>query len=212
MAFFSTFWSQFWLWQLIFDNFSCDSFGSDNFGFDNIGSDSIGSDSFGSDNIGSDSFGPDNIGYDNKIFDKNIFDNFGSDNIGCDSFGCDSIGCDSFGSDNKIFDKKKFDKKVSYKIFMWFVIQPFSLLLSNDKKINDRQDILTHSNPNLNYGHATYLATLFPPTLEIFLVSTPHDSARNSFTSFFSHSISLYLIIWGPYCLNIFCCKALWWL
>ena len=88
--------------------------------------------------------------------------------------------------------------------FMWFVIQPFSLLLSNDKKINDRQDILTHSNPNLNYGHATYLATLFPPTLEIFLVSTPHDSARNSFTSFFSHSISLYLIIRSPYCTKYF--------
>ena len=91
--------------------------------------------------------------------------------------------------------------------FMWFVIQPFSLLLSNDKKINDRQDILTHSNPNLNYGHATYLATLFPPTLEIFLVSTPHDSARNSFTSFFSHSISLYLIIRGPYCWKFFAVK-----
>ena len=86
--------------------------------------------------------------------------------------------------------------------FMWFVIQPFSLLLSNDKKINDRQDILTHSNPNLNYGHATYLATLFPPTLEIFLVSTPHDSARNSFTSFFLIlflSISLFEVLTAKY-------------
>ena len=94
--------------------------------------------------------------------------------------------------------------------FMWFVIQPFSLLLSNDKKINDRQDILTHSNPNLNYGHATYLATLFPPTLEIFLVSTPHDSARNSFTSFFLIlflSISLFEVLTA---LNIFCCKVLY--
>ena len=47
-------------------------------------------------------------------------------------------------------------------ILLWFGIQSFPHY-QTIKKSMTAWDILTHSNLDLNYGHATYLATLFPP-------------------------------------------------
>ena len=55
-------------------------------------------------------------------------------------------------------------------ILLWFGIQSFPHY-QTIKKSMTAWDILTHSNLDLNYGHATYLATLFPP--EFFRVYLP---------------------------------------
>ena len=65
-------------------------------------------------------------------------------------------------------------------ILLWFGIQSFPHY-QTIKKSMTAWDILTHSNLDLNYGHATYLATLFPP--EFFSVYPPWThSPKSKFT------------------------------